>query len=135
VWSKLAQQVVSRLIAELPAETPAHTRAHAKRLSALPIGCGLWSSHFLRANGEVVVVGDDVDHPDVDTVYTEHSHVLRALVWGSQRYPEMRQLLPVRGPGAVDCRCQAIPLFAEGKVNKVLCDKCGGLGWVPSAEC
>lgn len=128
MWSPLAEQIVSRLIAESPAHWPEDLRVHAERLVALPLGWSLWASYFLRANGEVVVVGDDVDHPEVDTTYTESSHVLRALVWGSKHYPELKSLLPVRAPGAVDCGCRAIPVFAEGKV---LCPECGGLGWLP----
>jgi hypothetical protein len=128
MWSRSAEQVVSRLIAELPEGLAAETRSHAERLKALPIGWSMWAGYFLRANGEVVVVGEDEDHPEADTIHTERGHVLRALVWGSERYPELRRLLPARGPGAVDCRCRAIPLFAEGKV---LCPECGGLGWLP----
>jgi hypothetical protein len=130
MWSPLAERVVARLIAELPESLPAETRRHVERLNALPIGRSMWAGYFLRANGEVVVVGEDEDRPDVDTVHTERGKVLQALVWGSERYPELRRLLPARGPGAVDCRCRAIPLFAEGKV---LCPQCGGLGWLPNA--
>jgi hypothetical protein len=131
VWSAFAEQVVSRLIAGLPADLPTHTRERAKRLMALPIGVDMWAEYFLRPNGDVVIVGEDLDQPDVDTIYSDRISVLRVLVWGSERYPELRQLLPVRGPGAVDCRCRAIPLFAEGKV---LCAECGGLGWLPAEE-
>jgi len=131
MWAPLAEQVLSRLIAALPEDLPAETRNHAERLKALPIGWGTWAGYFLRANGEVVVVGEDEELPDVDTIHTERGEVLRALVGGSERYPELRKLLPVRGSGAVDCGCRAIPLFAEGKV---LCPMCGGLGWLPNAE-
>jgi hypothetical protein len=131
MWSPLAEEIVSRLIADLPRHLPTDTYADVKRLSALPIGWSMWAGYFLRANGEVVVVGEDEDHPEVDSIHTEPGHVLRALVWGSERYPELKQLLPTRVPGAVDCRCRAIPLFAEGKV---LSPDCGGLGWVPDAE-
>jgi len=88
----------------------------------------MWADYFLRPSGEVVVVGEDYDHPDVDAVHTDRSNVLRALVWGSRRYPALRELLPARPPGAVDCRCRQIPVFAEGKV---LCPECGALGWLP----
>src|SRR4051812_7786531 len=68
VWSPLAEQVVSRLIADLSEDLPEEARGHAGRLMALPIGTSLWAEYFLRANGEVVVVGGDLDHPEVDTV-------------------------------------------------------------------
>ena len=131
MWSTLAEQVVSRLIAERTADLPDFIRVDAERLSALPIGLSMWAAYFLRANGEVVVVGDDFDHPEVDTVHTERGQVVLALVWGSRRYPELTQLLPIRGPGAVDRQCRVIPCFAEGKV---LCLECGGLGWLPAAN-
>jgi hypothetical protein len=87
----------------------------------------MWADYYLRPNGQVVIVGEDFDHPEIDSVYSDWKRVLLVLVWGSQRYPELRELLPVRGPDAVDCRCRNILLFAEGKV---LCPECGGLGWL-----
>jgi hypothetical protein len=133
MWSPSAEQLVSRLIAALPSDQLDPTRTHAARLRALPIGWSLWADYYLRPNGQVVIVGEDLDHPEVDSVYSDWSHVLRVLVWGAKRYPALRQLLPVRSSGATDCRCRAIPLFAEGKV---LCPECGGLGWVvcPNTE-
>lgn len=88
----------------------------------------MWADYYLRPNGEVVVVGEDDDFPDVDTVHADRSAVLRVLVWGSRRYPELRVLLPARPLGAVDCRCRQFPIFADGKV---LCSECGALGWLP----
>lgn len=131
MWSPLSERVVSRLIADLPGHLPAEDRSHAERLVALPIGWSLWAVYFLRAKGEVVVVGANLHLPEVDTTLAEPGDVLRVLVWGSERYQELKQLLPVRGPGAVDCRCRAIPLFAEGKV---ICSECSDLGWLPNAD-
>jgi hypothetical protein len=128
VWSQRAEQVVSRLIAGLNSAQLDPTRNHCARLRALHIGASMWADYYLRPNGEVVVVGEDIDQPDVDTIHTERSSVLRALVWGAQRFPELQALLPTRPPGAVDCQCRQIPVFAEGKV---LCSVCGALGWLP----
>jgi glycine/D-amino acid oxidase-like deaminating enzyme len=131
MWSPRAEQIVSRLTASLPPDQLDPERTHAARLAALPIGVSMWADYYLRSNGEVVVVGDDFDHPDVDTIHTDWSTVRRVLVWGAKRYPELRELLPVRGPGATDCpTCQAIPLFGEGRV---LCPTCDGLHWLPPA--
>lgn len=131
VWSSRAEQVVSRLIAGLPPEQLDPTRTHTARLGALHIGGSMWADYYLRPNGEVVIVGEDDDHPEVDTVYTDRSHVLRTLVWGAQRYPELRELLPARPADAVDCGCRQVPIFSEGKV---LCSTCGALGWLPAQE-
>ena len=129
-WSTREEQIVSRLIAELPAAQLDPGRTHAARLNALPIGGSMWADYYLRPNGEVVVVGEDFDRPDVDSVYSDRARVLMMLVWGSERYPELRELLPVREPGAVDCVCVQHPnIFGPGKV---ICSECGGVGWLPT---
>jgi len=133
MWTPFAEVVVLKLIAGLTADELDPIRTHAARLGALPIGGNLWVDYYLRPNGEFVTVGEDLDRPEADRVYTDRASVLTALVWGARRYPELKQLLPVREPGARDCRCRAIPMFAEGKV---VCNECSGLGWLPvqSAE-
>jgi hypothetical protein len=131
MWSTRAEQVVLRLIAGLSPNQLHPTRSHAARLSALPIGGSMWADYYLRPNGEVVIVGEDFDHPDVDSVYTDRLRVLMVLVWGSERYPELRELLPLREPGATDCRCVQHPnIFGPGKV---ICSECGGLGWLSAS--
>jgi hypothetical protein len=130
VWSPRAEELVTLLIGKLSAEQLDPARTHATRLRALPIGGSMWADYYLRPNGQVVIVGEDFDHPEADSVYSDWKRVLPVLVWGSQRYPELRELLPVRGPGTVDCRCRAIPLFAEGRV---ICPECSGLGWLPGS--
>jgi hypothetical protein len=127
MWPPGAERLVSGLIAALPQDQLDPSRTHAARLGALPIGEDMWSEYYMRPNGQVVIVGEDFDHPEVDSEYSDWSRVLRVLVWGAERYPALRQLFPERGPGAADCPCRAIPLFAEGKV---ICPLCGGLGWL-----
>jgi hypothetical protein len=129
MWSPQAEQLVSRLIAGLSPRELDPARAHAARLGALPIGGSMWADYYLRPSGEVVIVGEDYDQPEVDSIYTDQSHVLRMLVWGAERYPELTELLPVRGPNAIDCpTCGSVRLFGEGKV---LCPTCSGLRWIP----
>jgi hypothetical protein len=130
VWSPRAEQVVSRLIAGLPPERLDPARTHAVRLSALPIGGSMWAEYYLCPNGEVVIVGQDLDHPDGVNVNTDPLRLLMMLVWGSERYPELRELLPTREPGATDCQClQHLTIFGPGKV---ICSICGGVGWLPA---
>src|ERR1700731_832197 len=93
MWSKRAEEIVSRLIATLPSD-PSDT--HVARLNALPICWSLWAGYYLRANGDVIVVGADIDAPDVDTIYTDRTHRLSQIVVGSSRYPELRELIPDR---------------------------------------
>jgi len=132
MWTSRAEQVVSRLIAEIsPERLDPTTRANVVRLHALHIGSSLWADYYLRSNGEVVVVGGDFDHPEIDSVSSDPGEVLSMIVWGSRRYPELRELLPVRPSNAFACPCRRHPLFAEGKV---LCPTCGGMGWLPMAR-
>jgi hypothetical protein len=128
----MAEQLVSRLMAELSPNLPPSTLSHAHRLGALPIGCDMWAEYFLRPNGEVVIVGAELDEPDVDTVCTDRLKVVSVLVWGSERYPSLRELLPIREAGATDCLCLQHPnFFGPGKL---ICQECGGLGWLPPSR-
>ncbi|HJT77657.1 MAG TPA: hypothetical protein VJ739_10695 [Gemmataceae bacterium] len=132
MWSSHAEAVVKRLITSLPTEQLGPARTHAARLDALPIGGSMWADYYLRANGEVIIVGEDFDHPDVDSVYTDRLRVLSVLVWGAERYPELRDLLPEREPGATDCQCRQYPdFFGPGKI---ICQECGGVGWLPAGS-
>lgn len=128
MWTPFAEYVVLRLIAGLTADQFDPTRTHAARLGALPIGGSMWADYDLRPNGEVVIVGEDPDLPDVDTVVTDDRRVLRILVWGTRRNPELQQLLPIREPNARDCHCQKVQIYLEGHR---ICHECGGLGWIP----
>jgi hypothetical protein len=128
VWSRRAQATVARFIADLPATARDPARTHSARLGALPIGGSMWADYYLRPTGEVVVVGEDYDHPDVDTVHTDRLQVLSALVWGAERYPELGELLPARPAGAADCRCREHPdVYGPGRL---ICGECGGMGWL-----
>lgn len=130
MWSSRAEQVVSRLIAELPPELLDPARTHATRLSALPIGVSMWADYYLRPNGDVVIVGEDDDRPDEVTVYTDRVRLLSVLVGGAERYPELRQLVPSRPLDARECVClQHQEFFGPGNV---ICQKCGGVGWLPA---
>lgn len=80
MWSETRKQVVSRLIADLNAHPLDPNYPHAVRLNALPIGTDLWSEWYLRANGEVVSVGEDWEHPEAERVYTDRLKVLMMLV-------------------------------------------------------
>ena len=130
MWSPRAEQVVLRLIAGLAPERLDPARTHAVRLSALPIGEDMWSDYYLRPNGQVVIVGQDLEHPDGVNVNTDPLRLLMILVWGSERYPELRELLPAKESGAIDCRCLQHPnIFGP---RKVIRPECGGVGWLPA---
>lgn len=129
MWSQRAVRVVSNLIAGMPPDQRIGT--HAARLNALPIGVDMWADYYLRASGEVVIVGSDLYEPDVDTLVTDWTRVLAVLVWGARRYPGLAALIPSRPPGATDCDCLQRPeWFGSGKL---ICQTCGGVGWLPPA--
>ena len=94
---------------------------------ALPLYLGWTETIGIRPDGEVISWSTESEFAGVRSV-EEWTWVLSALVAGSDRYPELRRLLPEQGPGAVDCSCRNQLLFVSGKV---LCGECGGVGWLP----
>lgn len=130
VWSLAAEAMVRRILTE-PEGQLLSLREQGERLAAVPLGYGLWSAWFLRPNGEVVSLGEDENLPDEVRVYSDRLHQVSALTWLSRRHTETASLLPKREAGAVDCRCVGIPAFAPGKV---ICQACGGVGWLPASD-
>jgi hypothetical protein len=104
VWSLKAEQTVRRLIDDHPPRDE-WVRQQAERLGALFTGWDLWSCWFLRPSGEVVIVGEDIDVPESEGVYSDRRHQLSALTAASRLYPEIGMLLPLREPSAIDCLC------------------------------
>ena len=144
MWTTEARDLVESLIAALPTDLPPQTLESAQRLGALPIGTGLWAEYYLRPGGEVVIVGADLDRPDEITVATERKRVLEVLTWGGRRYPALLRLIPARPPDGIDCgwcsqKAQVLHdslIFAEMRrfLEMLICQECGGVGWVPSDE-
>lgn len=130
VSTELATWIAAR-IANYPAEAPENLRwhsPHVARHGALPLYAGWTETIGIRADGELVRWSTEGEFDGTRAV-EERSWVLTALVAGAGRYAELRPLLPVRGPDAVDCPCRAIPLCVSGQVG---CGECGGLGWLPA---
>jgi len=115
------------------------TEADARRLwlapfvakfSALPLYVGWTETIGIRVDGEIVTWSTEGEFAGVGSVH-DQTMVLISLVAGSDRYPELRRLLPQRGPGAMDCGCRDVPLLAS---HKAFCGTCGGLGWLPKQD-
>jgi hypothetical protein len=120
---------VTARIASFRSEAPEPLRWEAPyvaEFAALPLYLGWWETIGIRAGGEIVSWSTEDEYAGVRPV-EDRSLWLSALVVGTQRYPELRPLLPPRPAGAVDCRHLGHPLFAEGRV---ICGECCGLGWV-----
>lgn len=120
--------IVAR-IAGYSVEVPENVRWESPfvaEFAALPLYLGWTETIGIRANGEVVSWSTEGDYPGSRPV-EDWLWVLSALVAGTERYPELRTLLPERPRDAIDCRCRKHPLLASGKV---LCGECGGVGWL-----
>ncbi len=130
VPAEIAARIASR-IAAFPVEAPETIRwlaPYVAEFAALPMFLGWIETIGIRPDGELVRWSTEGDYPGTLPV-DDRSGVLTALVSGADRYPELRPLLPVRGPDAIDCPCRAIPLIVSGKVG---CAECGGIGWLPA---
>jgi Uma2 family endonuclease len=121
---------ISARIDMFASETPEQLRwvsRYVAEFAALPLYLGWAETIGIRADGEVIRWSTEGDYSGTRPV-EEPEWVLSALVCGAGRHPELRVLLPERGPGSIDCVCRNDELFVSGKV---LCGECGGLGWLP----
>ena len=127
-WTPHAEKVVRRLMEALPHNCVSLIGHGNERLMAFFMGGSMWADYYLLPEGRVVVIGEDYDRPNEVTVHPGWIPALRVLVWGARRYPQLRELIPVRTPDSTDCFCAQHPeIFGPGKV---VCSECGGVGWV-----
>jgi hypothetical protein len=101
--------------------------------AALPLIRHWYETIGLRADGEIVrwsTIDNPDPYPGVKPVEDRYDW-LSALVEGAGIYPKLRELLPIRGPAAVECRCARYPPFVAGKF---ICPECCGLGWVEAVD-
>ena len=101
--------------------------------AALPLIRHWYETIGLRADGEIVrwsTIDNPDPYPGVKLVEDRYDW-LSALVEGAGSYPELRELLSIRGPAAVECRCAGYPPFISGKF---ICPECCGLGWVEAID-
>jgi hypothetical protein len=130
-FMNLEEQIQKR-IDELIASTdpdPADLWRVARLLKALPI-LPDWSGCLaLRPDGSMVYFDDETGKT---TEESDQQFKTLALVNGSEKYPELRVLLPTRGENANDCEdCQGTGRYIfEGQVvEQAFCGTCWGLGW------
>src|SRR5262249_60325042 len=93
---------------------------------ALPLYADMGGVIGIRPDGTLVEWSHDGGGRDARPV-EDRIGVLIALVAAARRYPEFQKLLPVRGPGAIDCDCRRIPQCVSGLIS---CGQCGGMGWL-----
>jgi len=97
---------------------------------ALPLFADMGGVIGIRPDGTLVEWSHDGGGRDARPV-EDRTGVLIALVAAARRYPEFQKLLPVRGPGAIDCDCRRIPQCVSGLIS---CGRCGGMGWLAAGD-
>ena len=100
----------------------------AQRHDALPLAEGWFAWALLTENGEVFEAAED------GTVSAAEEPLRTMfLVAGSERFPELSALLPVRSATCTDCAtCEGTGRMKFG-TGKVRCGHCRSLGWVEAS--
>jgi hypothetical protein len=99
-------------------------------LKALPILPDFSGWLALRPDGSMVYFDDETGKT---TEEFDPQFKLVGLVNGSEKYSELRVLLPTRPDNTNDCEdCKGTGkwIFEEQVQNNVFCGKCSGLGWI-----
>jgi hypothetical protein len=129
VAAELAKFIEAQ-IAAFSIEASEYVRDQAPAVSefcALPLYYGWTATIAIRPDGQVIQWSTDGEFEGCQPV-GDRIWVLLALVSGSKRYPELKVLLPIREPEAVDCACREHPILTSGNIG---CGECGGIGWLP----
>lgn len=97
----------------------------ARKYNALPLAEGWFAWALLTEQGEVLEAAEDgTVSPAAEPLRTMF------LVAGSERYPQLVALLPMRSSASADCaRCEGTGRMKFGN-GKVRCHECRSLGWV-----
>lgn len=100
----------------------------AQKHDALPLAEGWFAWALLTENGEVLEAAED------GTVSAAEEPLRTMfLVAGSERFPQLLALLPVRSGTCVDCTsCEGTGRMKFG-TGKVRCGHCRSLGWVEAS--
>jgi hypothetical protein len=124
--ARLEQRIEDYLAAASPANMLRHIAA-ARR--ALPLYTDIGGASLLSTDGEVWDFPWDAEQAEQ---VTGRERML-ALVIGAERFPELKELLPVRPASAPDCpECEGTGKFGlSGSSGQVMrCPDCAGLGWL-----
>lgn len=99
----------------------------ARKYKALPLAEGWFAWALLTEHGEVLEAAEDgTVAPATEPLRTMF------LVAGSELYPQLIALLPVRSVTCVDCaRCEGTGRMKFGN-GRIRCHECRALGWIES---
>jgi hypothetical protein len=125
---QLPRAIAARIesaIDDLEAKPVGHINYEGIRDRALPLFGTLGEVWLLRSDGSFWRADSDVGVSL--EVLPEELHTI-ALVAGTERYPWLRDLLPIRPVDAVDCSC-CNGTGRLGPGNVLRCRSCMALGW------
>lgn len=127
---------MEKAIADLEPRHLGHINYEGVRYNALPLYGTLGQVWLLRTDGTFWMA--DSDFGLELQPLPEKAHV-SALVYGAERYPFLRPLIPIRPADAASCTaCAAEGLVVLESVipagAKTACCECHGLGWLSSGR-
>ena len=134
ITMELKQQIEKRLNEFISSTGPDKLglRAVAAELNALPLLLDMGGCYAIRPDGEIISFAWD-DEKNFQVEQDRRTKNI-ALYEGSQKYPELSELLSARRSEDQDCpHCNgtgSLPINAKLGVKNILC-YCGGLGWIP----
>ena len=136
ITSKISQKI-SKLIQQfvIHSQDETHDKNLQKivsKLNALPMAFN-FDCYALKPNGEIIVF--DLDNPLNFEIETNPRIINTILFQGIKKYPELKELMPIRSKTDLDCsRCNGTgiePLAKKVNLNESIICWCGGLGWIP----
>jgi hypothetical protein len=123
---ELSRQIAARIL-EARRHHPDRVSADG---SALLLYADMGGQCYLRPDGEILRLSiDSGSSPERET---DPKFRTVALVAGSEVYPELGILLPVRPPSSRDCEACSGGRVRVGE-RRMICGECNGLGWQPAA--
>jgi hypothetical protein len=133
ISQELTDQIAARIRDYVdPTPEPFNHQQAVAMLGVLPLTCDWGGCYAIRPDGEIVVFLYET--PEVCSVEEDPRIRNMAIYQGSLRYPELKELVPLRPPTARDCpTCEGTgihPISLQIERDNILC-YCGGLEWVP----
>ena len=123
------QTMITRLRDAFLATNPAGEEGKLSReLDALPLGTAEEFWFFMHPDGRLLAFNLFVN--EVTAEFTGERDVAFGLRLGSDRYPELEELLPERVIEAVECKgCLGTGWALESDGSRYACGWCHGRGW------